>query len=46
MFWSGWGSEKSVEMVEAAGLKVETKEVKKAEKDSAFVWVLAKKPET
>ena len=44
MFWAGWGEEKSVEMVENAGLKVEVKEVKQAENDSAYVWVLARKP--
>lgn len=43
MFWSGWGEEKSVEMVERAGLKVEVREVKQAEGDAVFVWVLARK---
>jgi ubiquinone/menaquinone biosynthesis C-methylase UbiE len=43
MFWSGWGEDKSVEMVEKAGFEVEVREVKQAEGDVAFVWVLAKK---
>ena len=43
MFWSGWGEEKSVEMVEKAGFEVEVREVKQAEGDAPFVWVLARK---
>lgn len=43
MFWSSWGEEKSVEMVEKAGFEVEVREVKQAEGDVAFVWVLARK---
>ncbi|KAJ4371217.1 hypothetical protein N0V83_004434 [Neocucurbitaria cava] len=45
MFWSGWGEEKSVKMVEDAGLNIEVKELRRAEGDAEFVWVLAKKGE-
>ncbi|USP81550.1 uncharacterized protein yc1106_08824 [Curvularia clavata] len=45
MFWSGWGEEKSVEMVEKAGFEVEVREVRQADGDEAFVWVLARKVE-
>ncbi|KAL1801742.1 hypothetical protein ACET3X_002084 [Alternaria dauci] len=43
MFWSGWGEEGSVKMVEGVGLKVLVKEVRQAVGDEAFVWVLAQK---
>lgn len=43
MFWSSWGEERSVEMVEKAGFEVEVREVKQADGDSTFVWVLARK---
>ncbi|KAH8635825.1 hypothetical protein IG631_07659 [Alternaria alternata] len=45
MFWSGWGEEGSVKMVENAGLEVLVKEVRQAVDDAAFVWVLAQKGE-
>ncbi|KNG44779.1 methyltransferase domain-containing protein [Stemphylium lycopersici] len=43
MFWSGWGEQGSVAMVEEAGFKVLVREVRKAVGDEAFVWVLARK---
>ncbi|KAF1940593.1 methyltransferase [Clathrospora elynae] len=46
MFWSGWGEEKSVKMVEDVGLKVLVKEARQAVDDARFVWVLARKPES
>ncbi|CAN9079398.1 unnamed protein product [Alternaria alternata] len=45
MFWSGWGEEGSVKMVENAGLEVLVREVRQAVDDAAFVWVLAQKGE-
>lgn len=43
MFWSGWGEEKSVKMVEDAGLKVVDRELRQAVGDAKFVWILARK---
>lgn len=43
MFWSSWGEEKSVDMVEKAGFKIEFRETKQADGDVAFVWILARK---
>ncbi|KAH7384534.1 methyltransferase domain-containing protein [Pyrenochaeta sp. MPI-SDFR-AT-0127] len=43
MFWSGWGEEKSVKMVEEAGFKVMERELRQAVGDAEFVWILARK---
>ena len=43
MYWSGWGEEASLKMVEEAGLKVLTKDLHQDEGDAKFVWVLARK---
>ncbi|KAK2755108.1 hypothetical protein FQN54_006637 [Arachnomyces sp. PD_36] len=52
MFWSGWGVEKSCEILEEAGFVVEVKDVvSEAEKDwegkdnVEFLWVMARKPD-
>ncbi|KAF2737054.1 methyltransferase [Polyplosphaeria fusca] len=44
MYWSSWGTEKSVRMVEEAGLEVLVKEVHTDEDGAGFVWVVARKP--
>jgi ubiquinone/menaquinone biosynthesis C-methylase UbiE len=44
MFWSSWGAEKTIEIVEEAGLMVEEQEVKTDIVDASFLWVLAKRP--
>lgn len=43
MFWSGWGEEGSVKMVEDAGFEVLAREVRQAVDDARFVWILARK---
>jgi ubiquinone/menaquinone biosynthesis C-methylase UbiE len=43
MFWSGWGKEGSLKMVEDVGLEVVLKEVLEVIGDATFLWVLAKK---
>ncbi|KAL6703675.1 hypothetical protein ACN47E_009449 [Coniothyrium glycines] len=43
MFWSSWGEEGSVQMVEATGLKVQTREKRQLDGDAEFVWLLARK---
>jgi SAM-dependent methyltransferase len=43
MFWSGWGKEASLKMVESVGMEILLKEVHEDVVDAAFVWVLAKK---
>jgi ubiquinone/menaquinone biosynthesis C-methylase UbiE len=43
MFWSGWGKEGSLKMVEEAGMQVLLKEVLEDVGDATFLWVLAKK---
>jgi ubiquinone/menaquinone biosynthesis C-methylase UbiE len=43
MYWSSWGENKNVEMVENVGLEILVKEVRQAVDDTTFVWVLAKK---
>ncbi|KAF2262755.1 methyltransferase domain-containing protein [Lojkania enalia] len=43
MFWSGWGEDGSVNMVEEAGLEVLMKEVRDEGVQEHFVWVLGKK---
>ncbi|KAI1308103.1 S-adenosyl-L-methionine-dependent methyltransferase [Xylaria venustula] len=44
MFWSGWGKEKTLESIKAAGFEVLVADVKKDEVDSSsFLWVVAKR---
>ncbi|KAF2003760.1 methyltransferase domain-containing protein [Amniculicola lignicola CBS 123094] len=43
MFWSGWGVEGSVGMVEKAGFEILVREVSRDVVDADFVWVLARK---
>ncbi|KAF2116433.1 methyltransferase [Lophiotrema nucula] len=43
MFWSSWGGEQSVEMVEDAGLELLLREVSRDVADADFVWVLGRK---
>jgi SAM-dependent methyltransferase len=45
MFWSGWGEEGSVKMVEDAGFRVLEKQTHQDEGDAKYVWVLARKNE-
>ncbi|KAF9691856.1 hypothetical protein EKO04_010167 [Ascochyta lentis] len=42
MYWSAWGEEGSIRMLENAGFEVLIKETKQVEGDAKFVWVLAK----
>jgi ubiquinone/menaquinone biosynthesis C-methylase UbiE len=44
MWWSSWGAEKTIEMVEEAGLVIEEQEVKTDVVDANFLWILAKRP--
>lgn len=43
MFWSGWGEEGSVKMVEEAGFEVLQRERRKASRDAEFVWVVGRR---
>jgi len=44
MFWSAWGVEGSLKMVEEAGFEVLEREVRDSEREEArFLWVVAKK---
>lgn len=47
MFWSGWGVEKTTDVVREAGLEVLVKEVVPEDgvKDVEFLWIIAKKGE-
>lgn len=45
MYWSGWGSEGSVEKVKEVGLEIVMTETTEDAKDATFLWVLAKKGE-
>lgn len=42
MYWSAWGEEGSVTMLEEAGLEILLREKKQVEGDANFVWLLAK----
>lgn len=44
MFWSGFGKEGSLRMIEDLGMKVLLKEEHEDVADAAFLWVLARKP--
>ncbi|KAM0322532.1 hypothetical protein ACHAQA_009379 [Verticillium albo-atrum] len=43
MYWSGWGSEGSLEKVREAGLEVVVKELEEDAGDADFLWIMAKK---
>ena len=43
MYWSSWGEEGSVTMLEEAGFKVLVRERKKVGVDAEFLWVIAQK---
>ncbi|KAF7553118.1 hypothetical protein G7Z17_g3860 [Cylindrodendrum hubeiense] len=43
MFWSGWGPERTLEAIKAAGLKVLESELRGDPGDSIFLWVMAVK---
>ncbi len=43
MFWSGWGAERSLEMVKTSGFNVLDSEIKGDPEDGVFLWVLASK---
>jgi ubiquinone/menaquinone biosynthesis C-methylase UbiE len=43
MFWSSWGAERSVKMVEESGFEVLEREVVKDGDGGVFVWVVARK---
>jgi ubiquinone/menaquinone biosynthesis C-methylase UbiE len=43
MFWSGWGTEGTLKMIEEVGLETLMKETHQPVGDANFLWVLAKK---
>ena len=46
MFWSGWGSEGTVEKVREAGLEVVVQEMVEDVVDARFLWILARKSDS
>lgn len=42
MFWSGWGSEGTVQMVKEAGLELVVQDVVEDAVDAKFLWILAR----
>ncbi|KAH7396838.1 methyltransferase domain-containing protein [Phaeosphaeria sp. MPI-PUGE-AT-0046c] len=44
MFWSGWGTEGSLKMVEELGMEVLLQEELEEVADATFLWILARKP--
>ena len=46
MFWSGWGSEGTVEKVRDAGLEVVVQETVEDVVDAKFLWILARKSDS
>lgn len=42
-YWSAWGVEGSVKMVEGSGLEVLVKEVRSSEVDASFLWLIGRK---
>jgi ubiquinone/menaquinone biosynthesis C-methylase UbiE len=44
MFWSSWGAEKTVEIIEETGLVIEEQEVKTDKDGASFLWILARRP--
>jgi ubiquinone/menaquinone biosynthesis C-methylase UbiE len=43
MFWSGWGADRSLEMVKNSALDILHSEIKGDSGDGTFLWVLARK---
>jgi ubiquinone/menaquinone biosynthesis C-methylase UbiE len=43
MFWSGWGMDGTLKMVEHVGMEILLKEVHEDVVDATFVWILARK---
>ncbi|KAI0841119.1 S-adenosyl-L-methionine-dependent methyltransferase [Hypoxylon sp. FL0890] len=43
MFWSGWGKDETLKIVEDAGLQIILGEVSKDVVDASFLWVIAKR---
>ncbi|KAI2620719.1 S-adenosyl-L-methionine-dependent methyltransferase [Hypomontagnella submonticulosa] len=43
MFWSGWGKDKTLKVVEDAGLEIVVSEVSKDVVDASFLWIIAKR---
>lgn len=46
MFWSGWGSEGTVDKMREAGLEVVVQETVEDVVDAKFLWILARKSES
>jgi SAM-dependent methyltransferase len=46
MFWSGWGSEGTVDKVREAGLEVVVQETVEDVVDAKFLWILARKSDS
>lgn len=46
MFWSGWGSEGTLEKVREAGLEVVLQEMSEDATDAKFLWILARKSDS
>ncbi|KAI0025582.1 hypothetical protein F4780DRAFT_775031 [Xylariomycetidae sp. FL0641] len=42
-FWSGWGAERTLQLVREAGLEVVHSEVREAVVPASFLWVIARK---
>jgi hypothetical protein len=43
VYWSGWGEEASLKMIEAAGFEVLSKDLHQDVGDAKFLWVLVRK---
>ncbi|KAI8962255.1 S-adenosyl-L-methionine-dependent methyltransferase [Daldinia sp. FL1419] len=43
MFWSGWGRDETLKIVEEAGLKIEAGDIRNDVVDESFLWVIGKK---
>jgi hypothetical protein len=43
VYWSGWGEEASLKMIEAARFEVLSKDLHQDVGDAKFLWVLARK---
>lgn len=43
MFWSGWGAERTAELVKGAGFEILKAELRGDEGDATFFWVIARK---
>lgn len=43
MFWSSWGKDETLKIIEEVGLKVVVSDVRKDEVNSSFLWVVGKR---